>query len=306
MNLMNKICAVFCSVFFLASIPATGFAGSPVKLRHIVSIYADGKGAGLKHPEGVGYSETGMLIVADTGNGRLLKYGFKNGALEPEVIELEVPQLTYPVRVEINSKGMIYVLDGRQRRIVRLSAEGAFQGFLEPTGLPAPEAYVPRSFKIDADDNIYLLDILSRRVLVLDSGGRYIRHVDFPDDSGFFSDLAIDFKENTLIVDSAGARVFSAAKNNAKFSPVTGSLKQYVRFPTGIVTDRRGRIYLLDRNGGSIGILGQEGAFLGRLSGHGWKERLMNHPSQMCYNGKGEVFVADTSNSRVQIFSASD
>ena len=201
---------------------------------------------------------------------------------------------------------MIYVLDGRQQRIVRLSAEGAFAGYLDPTGLPAPAAYVPRSFHIDANDNIYLLDILSRRVLMLNPGGKYIRHIQFPEDYGFCSDLTVDFKGNILVIDSTHARVFFAAPNSAKLTPLTGSLKQYVRFPTGIVTDQRGRIYLLDHNSSSIAVLGQDGAFLGRLSGLGWKERLLNHPSQMCINGKGEVFVADTSNSRIQIFSESE
>ena len=306
MNRLNKIYAIWGAVFFLASLPLVCFGGAPIKLRHIVSIYADDQGAGLKQPEGVACNDNALIIVADTGNGRLLQYRFQGHSLETGASEFKVPQLSYPIKTQINSKGEIYVFDGRQRRIGRLSAEGAFKGYLDPTGLPAPAAYVLRGFSVDANDNIYLLDIFSQRVLVLNPEGKYIRHIEFPEDYGFLSDLVVDFKENVLVIDSTKARVFFAAKNSAKLTPLTGSLKQYVRFPTGIVTDQRGRIYLLDRNSSSIGILGQDGAFLGRLSGLGWKERLLNHPSQMCINGKGDVFVADTSNSRIQIFSASD
>jgi len=34
----------------------------------------------------------------------------------------------------------------------------------------------------------------------------------------------------------------------------------------------------------------------------GWKEGSLNYPAQMCINRKGEIFVADTMNSRIQLF----
>jgi sugar lactone lactonase YvrE len=283
-------------------LPIQSFSGAAVKFRHVISIYADAKGVGLKQPEGVACNEKSSLIVADTGNGRLLRYTFQNNALEPGAVEIKVPQLSYPIGTQINSKSEIYALDGKQRRIVRLSPEGKFINYLDPTGLPSPASYGPRSFTIDGNDTIYILDILSRRVLVLNPEGEYLRQIKFPKKYGFFSDITIDFKGNILLIDSTNAVVFSTAKNAAKLSALTGSLKQYTRFPTSITTDKRGRIYLVDRNGGRIIVLGQDGSFLGRLSGRGWKEGLLNHPSNMCINSKGEVFIADTSNSRVQIF----
>jgi hypothetical protein len=75
-----------------------------------------------------------------------------------------------------------------------------------------------------------------------------------------------------------------------------------MRFPTSITTDGRGIIYLTDRNGGKVVVLGQDGSYLGRLSGMGWKEGFLNYPSQVSINGKGEIFIADTLNNRVQIF----
>ena len=76
-----------------------------------------------------------------------------------------------------------------------------------------------------------------------------------------------------------------------------------MRFPASMITDKRGRIYLLDRNGGRLVILGQDGTLLERLSGMGWREGLLNYPSQVSLNQKGELLIADTRNNRVQIFS---
>jgi sugar lactone lactonase YvrE len=283
-------------------VPVTSYGGASVKFRYVMSIYADDKGLGFKQPEGIACSEKSFLLVADTGNGRLLRYIFKDSALETGTVEITTLQLSYPVRTQMNSKGEIYALDGQLHRIVRLNSEGGFKDYLNPSGLPSLTSYVPRSFDIDTNDTIYILDIFSQRVIVLNPEGQYQRHIKFPKDYGFFSDVTVDFKGNVLLIDSTNAVVFSTAKNSTKISPLTGGLKQYMRFPTSITTDKRGRIYLVDRNGSKIIILGQDGSFLGRLSGFGWKEGLLNHPSDMCINDKGEVFVADTSNNRIQIF----
>jgi hypothetical protein len=59
----------------------------------------------------------------------------------------------------------------------------------------------------------------------------------------------------------------------------------------------------VDENGAGIVILGQDGSFLGRQLTMGWNEGLLYYPSQMCINDKDEAFIADTGNSRVQVFS---
>ena len=279
------------------------FSEGAMKFRYMASIYADDKGLGLKQPEGVACDGESLLIVADTGNGRLLKYSIQEGEIEVGTVEIKVDQLSYPIKTEINSRGEIYILDRRQRSIIRLTPAGEFRGYLQPVGLPSPSAYVPRSFTVDRNDNIYILDILSERVLILDPAGRYVRQIKFPDEYGFFSDVAMGFRGTVLLIDVVDGMVFSAGKNSASFSRLTSSLKEYVRFPANLTTDDRGRIYLVDRNGGSIIILGQDGSFISRQSGMGWKEGSLNYPAQMCINNKGEIFIADTRNHRIQIFS---
>jgi len=193
------------------------------------------------------------------------------------------------------------VLDRKTRRIVRLTPQGAFHSYLEPTGMPSA-SYVPRSFFIDRNDAIHVLDISSERVLVLSPEGRYLAQKKFPKDYGFFSDLAVDFKDTHFLIDSVHATVFAAAKDAAAFSPLTQNLKEYMRFPTAMTTDNRGRLYLVDHNGSRIIILGPDGSLLGRLSAMGWKAGFLNYPSQLCINSRGDIFIADTNNNRIQIF----
>jgi len=283
-----------------------GFAGKSycaeaLKLRHIVSIYADEKGGMLKHPESVFCSAKNLLLVADSGNNRLLKYTYGDKTITGGT-EMKTAQLTYPLKIQVNSKGEIYALDGRQNRIARLTEDGQFKDFLAPLGITAPDAFSVMSFAMDTDDHIYILDTLSKRVIQLNTEGSYQRHVNFPPDSGSFTDLAVDGRETVFIVDSVNARVYSASKDAGIFSPVGESMKKYVRFPTSIALDKQGIIYLVDHNDGSVLMLGQNGSFRGQQLGLGWNDGLLYYPTQVFVNEGGDVFIADRGNNRVQIF----
>jgi hypothetical protein len=204
----------------------------------------------------------------------------------------------------MDSKGSIYALDGKKRRIVILNPEGAFAGYLEPQGVPDPAAFVPRSFKIGSGDNLFLLDIAGERVLVLDPTGKYLRQIPFPKNRGFFSDLAVNAAGDVLLLDSINAMVFSAGKDAAAFVPLTQSMHDYMNFSTYLTTDSKGIIYLVDQDGGAIIVIGQDGTFQGRQLDLGWKPGLLYYPAQLCLNSAGEFFIADRNNSKVQIFEA--
>jgi DNA-binding beta-propeller fold protein YncE len=282
------------------SVPFSASAAEAVKLRHVVSVYADEKGAGLHHPEGVACNERTLLVVGDTGNGRLVRFTFQEGGVKGGT-EIRVPQLSNPIRVQVNSKGDIFALDGKSRRIVRLGPDGTFKGYVAAEGA-SPSAMVPKSFKVDRDDAIYVLDVFSARVLVLNADGKFLKQIEFPKEYGFITDLAVDPKGNVLLVDPVKGRVFSAAKNSAGFSPLGGPMKEQLSFPANLTTDVRGTLYITDENGGAVGILSQDGAFLGKQLSMGWNEGLLYYPAQVCVNEKGETFIADRGNSRLQVF----
>lgn len=280
--------------------PLNTFSAETVKFKYLQSVYFDEKGGGLKQPEGVASGEKSLLVIGDTGNDRLVRYTFQDKNLKGGS-EIKIPQLSNPIRVQINSKGEIFALDGKKRRIARLSPEGTFKNYIDPEGIPSPSAFVSKSFGIDRSDNIYLLDIFAGRVLVLNPEGKYQKQIPFPKEYGFFSDLSVDSKGNILLIDCVKAMVFSAPNDSNTFSPLTKSLREYLDFATSI-TDRRGSVYIVDEDGGGIVILGADGTFVGRQLSKGWNEGLLYFPSQMHVNERGEIFIADRGNSRVQIF----
>jgi hypothetical protein len=299
---MAKVLGRALIVLCLCLITRESPAAEKIRLRYLTAISFDEKGVGMRQPEGVACNDKSILVVGDTGNGRLLRFTVEDKNVKPAG-EIKVPQLSNPIRVQLNSKGEIFALDGKQRRIARFGPGGEFKDYVSPEGIPSPASFVPRSFKIDRNDNIYILDIFSARVLVLSPEGKYQRHLEFPKEFGFFSDLAVDFKGTIFLVDSVKAMVLVAAKDAKGFSPLTKGLREQLSFPTYITSDGRGVLYVVDENGSGIVMLGQDGSFLGRQLAMGWTEGLLYYPSQICLNEKSEMFIADRGNSRVQVFS---
>jgi len=299
---MRKL-SVSISIFFLLLGASLTAAAETAKLKHLVSVYADVDGKKLQNPDGVACPDDSFL-VADSGNGRIVRFSYKNATLTTEG---QYPlDNVYPTIMQVNAQGEIYYLDGKQRRIGMLSASGEPKGNLKFAGLPAPETLIPKSFRVDKEGNIHLLDIFSERVVSVSPAGNFIKSIPFPEQYGFFSDLAIDQRGKIFLLDSINAVVYVQNEQGDGFAPLSKNMKEYMNFPTGIALDRNGQIFLTDQYGSGLVLLGRDGAFLGRKIGMGWIDGLLFYPSQLCINSSNEIFIADRSNSRVQVFGLSE
>jgi hypothetical protein len=284
---------------------AAGFPGpaaaQPARLRFLASVYADDKGVGLQRPEGVACGADGLVVVSDTGRGRLLRFTYRDRTVSGGG-EIRIPELAAPSRLHLGSKGQIYVLDSIRHRIVRLSPDGAFAGALSFDGAPPPETIVPKSFAIDAADRVYVLDAFGGRVLVADAEGRFERALALPADAGFVTDLAVDTGGSLVLLDSIRRRLYAAAAGEGAFGPLGRDLTaSLATAPTALTIDR-GLIFILEGRGSRVVTVGRDGSFLSAQLARGWTEGLLNYPSQMCVNDRSEVFVADRDNSRIQVF----
>ncbi len=287
-------------VLALAVAAGAGIAAEAFRLRPVGVAYADGKGTALRAPEGVGCGPDGLLAVADTGNGRVVVYEVRDEEIVPRT-DFALPELPYPLRVRVESKGDLLVLDGRLRKVGRVSARGEFRGYVEPAGTQGIAA--TRGFKIDGRGDVALLDVAGARVLFLGADGRPGREIRFPDACGFFSDLAVDGKGTVFLLDGVGRRLFTAGPDDKAVRPRPAALPDGVDFASSIEADGAGRLFLVDQNGGAIVILDADGSMLGRQSMMGWREGQLRYPASICLDGKGLLFVADRGNNRVQAFS---
>jgi len=290
------------AILALAALAAAPATARPAGLKHERSIYQDDKESPLKAPEGVACSDKGAIVVADTGNGRLLTFTYRDGKLAGGA-PVRLAEVTYPVRVQIDGKGNVLVLDGKTRRIVRVDAEGKFAGAVEWRGAAGAASMAPVAFKVDAAGNLHVLDVSARRVLVAEGSGKVVREIPLPKE-GEFTDVATDAGGRILVVDSVGSRLWMAEKGAKEFKPIGTSMKDRVSFPI-YLAEESGKLYLVDQNGSGIVLLGADGSFLGRELEMGSTDGSLYYPSQMCVNAEGLAVIADRNNNRVQVFSVS-
>ena len=292
---MNRLFALI----IMLLVPLHAFGAEEIRYKFAHSLYTDDKGVGMKRPEGIACSSD-RLVIADTGNGRMLLYSIVDG--EPKGgKEVQLTQVIYPIRLAMTSKGDLYILDERQRKVALVNAEGAFKQYLEITGLPLEGTVVPAAICLDSQDSLYVLDIAGGRVLVFDNEGKYQRQIALPKEYGFITDLTVDARGTVFLLDSVKALVYSNAKDPAVFAAVTEKLKDYMKFPSNIAAGESGMLYITDQNGGGIVAVRPDGTAK-RLFSLGWKEGSLRYPAQICLDRGGDLFVADRENSRVQQF----
>ncbi|HEX9109624.1 MAG TPA: hypothetical protein VF832_20420 [Longimicrobiales bacterium] len=282
------------TLFLVGALAAASGARAEVALLARPPVYADAKNVMLKSPEGVGCSAT-ALVVADTGNARLVSYGWKDGVLEGGT-EIRVPQLAAPVRVQLDPSGAMFVLDRKAKKIAKLSPAGAFQGWAE---LKEP-GIVPGAFRVDGAGALYVLDVAGGAILVADTSGTVTRRLPVPK-GALVTDLAVDPSGTIYALDARGAAVWSADKAATELKQLSRTLHDEMSFPAYLTTDGK-IIYVVDQNGNGLVLLGPDGVYLGRRLAIGWGDGLVYYPSQLCLGSGGEVALADRGNNRVQLF----
>jgi hypothetical protein len=291
---VNQTCRVLASV---AALLLAGSAGADgLALRFKGAAYLDDKDGPLSAPEGVACSDA-QVVVADTGNGRLVRYALREGLpVTPSVMKLG--ELAQPAEAELDAKGTLYVLDRKARKIGKVGPEGSFAGWVEVSGVGDPKSVVPVAFKLDGAGGLVLVDAPSRRVLFVDGGGAVTRQLPLP--RGQFTDVAADGGV-VYLVDTTTSSLWAADKQAKEFKAVGKSLKDVLVFPSSFSMSR-GMLVVGDQHGHGVVFVGSDGTFQGRQLDMGWNEGSVYYPSAICANAAGDVFVADRGNNRLQVF----
>lgn len=266
-------------------------------------LYQDEKEVALRTPEGVACDDAGNLVVADSGNGRLVRYRYVAGAISGGT-EIKPAGLGYPQRVQFDSKGNLIVLDSREHKLLRVGPKGDVLGKIELKGGASALTALPVAFKLDAADNVYVIDAVGARVVVFDPGGTVIRQLELPQGLSAVTDVHVDTAGTVYVVDGSRAALWSAEKGASTFKPFGSPMKDKMNFPV-YLTGNKGKFFLVDQNGNGIVVLGADGAYQGRQLAIGWSDGFLYYPAQLCINAGGDAFVADRQNNRVQIFNTS-
>jgi hypothetical protein len=223
-----------------------------------------GRGRGqMRGASGIATDRAGHVYVADQGNNRIDKFSAKGVILAQwGHAGSGRGEFRKPVAVATDRVGHVYVVDQGNRRVVKLSAKGVFLTQWNGAG---PDRFIqPATIATDGLGNIYVGDL----------GG------------------------STPGSTPGGVSKFT---KDGKFVLAWRSVSVY---PGGIAVNRAGQVFVSNDWGPEFGVkvYTSTGDYLSRIGGPGEASGQFISPGGLAFDARGDLYVADGGNSRVQKF----
>ncbi|MHB8859985.1 MAG: NHL domain-containing protein [Thermoleophilia bacterium] len=276
--------------------------------------------------------DTAGIITTVAGNGSLGYSGDGGPATEAS--------LGYVFGIAVDGRGNIFIADTTNDCIRRVDTSGIITtvagtgswGYGGDNG-PALQARLklPEGVAVDNAGNIYIADTYNYRLRKVDGSG-IITTVAGNGTQGYGGDggparqgslcwprgIAVDYKGNIFIADYGNMRIRKVDRTGIITTVAGNGVQGYsgdggpaiqanIGYPDGVVADSAGNLYIaatnrvrkVDTSGVIITVAGN-GA-----SGYNGDEipavtAMLNHPTSVAADSKGNIFIADSSNSRIR------
>jgi DNA-binding beta-propeller fold protein YncE len=268
---------------------------------------------GAQQPSGVAVSPSGdRIYVAQSAGDRtglvLDAGGNKIGTMAPpeatgtqhEPVYLAVDPLTDEVYVSDRLAATVYIYD----------RDGAYQRELT-LAVPRP-GWQPLGLAFDSKGNLYVTDLSGpfQKVLVIDRTATVVRTLGETSKLWFPNGVAVDGAGNVYVSDSNNGRLLMFdADGTVRAQVARGAGQGNLGLPRGLAVDASGRVFVADPTGQGVFIYraptddSRHLDFLGFVGGQGVADAQFQYPNSVAIDARGRVYVADTFNDRVQIWS---
>jgi len=157
-----------------------------------------------------------------------------------------------------------------------------------------------RDIAVDAKGRLYVADTGNRRVQVFDSKGQFIASWDGGEEE-FVEPLAlvVDSRGDLYVLDSEPGWIYRFAADGTPLGRFAGPDARFFH-PRGLAIDEADRLYVTDTGGCRVVIYNTAGERLSQLGWKGGGPGELLEPTDVALNGRGALYVVDTSNQRVQ------
>lgn len=258
------------------------------------------RSASLSYPNGVAVDTAGNLFIADSNNNMIRRVSISGVITTVAGNEIAgysgdggpatAASLNFPTDVTVDASGNLYIADLGNSRIRKVSATGVIatvagngtSGFSGDGGQAISAAFGQiSSITVDSSDNLFVADAPNRRVRKVSTSGIITTVAGngtsgFSGDNGSATSASLSYPTG-VTVDTAG-NLFVADAGNLRIRKVSAS---------GIITTVAGD--------GSYGFSGDGGPAT---------SASLNYPDGVAVDASGNLFIADTDNSRIRKVSA--
>jgi tripartite motif-containing protein 71 len=238
----------------------------------------------LNRPWGIAVAANGEVLIADIGESAIQRAGADGRFLPPHA----AASLNQANALAVDAKGVIYVADTWNHRIVRLSPDGVPMGDL-PT--PREGMYAPRDVAVSPEGDVFVANTGRSRIERYAATGAMSGWGIQGSGKGEFSEplaLALSGRE-VFIADFGNARiqVFSYDGRFLRSWPVPAWKDASTGFRPAVVVFRD-RVYVTDPTGGTILMYSKRGQDLGKL-----ESPELQQPCGLAVSAEGTLFVSN-------------
>jgi streptogramin lyase len=298
---------VIVGAFFAAAVAQ---AGVPA---YELSFGSSGAGSGqFDHPSDVAIDSEGNVWVVDQNNGRIERFDGGGEFIDEFGSSGSASgHFGRPTSVALDEEGNLWVADAGNSRVMQFNPEGELLLEFGSPGSGAGHFNGPEGIAVDGSGNVWVADTYNGRVQEFDETGEFIRVV------GSYGSGEGQLGEPTSIDIGLGGSAFVADWQNNRVS-VFNETGEFVRefgtagsgngqfgHPDAIEVDGGGTVLVGDEQHGRIEQFDETGEYLGQFGsgGSGEGQFSFGYPFGLTTNGAGQVWIADSLNNRVQIWS---
>lgn len=268
---------------------------------------------GPGQPLGVAASASGDRIYVTQASGSQSSLVFD--ASGRQLAEMAPPASTgsshAPVYVAVDPlTGEVYVSDRLAGAIYIYDRDGAYQR--QFTLAEERPGWQPLGLAFDQAGDLYVSDLSGpfQKVLVIDRTARVVRTLGATARLSFPNGVAVDGEGNVYVADSNNGRllVFDAA-GAVRAQVGRGAGQGNLGLPRGVAVDGQGRVHVVDATGQGVFVYkvptstSQRLEFVGFVGGQGVSDGQFQFPNSVASDARGRLYVADTFNDRVQVWS---
>ena len=301
------------SLLLLCSLPMKTGAFQKIKIQFVDMIKTFEGNIELKFPIDVYAGRNGDIYILDSGLQMILI--FDKDLLSISTIG-KTHGLRSPMSVAVNDKGMIYVSEEtagekQKGRITVFDPLGRKREVIEFKGFPGAEGFLARDMAIDGEGNLYLAGGETGPLIIISNDGKFIRNIQPMERSSenkeIKTDVArVDLKGDLIYLLSewqGHVYVFNLkGERLSVFGKKGGSPGKLSRAQGLAVDPIEGFTYVMDYMRHTLLVYDSSGSFMNEFGGEGWDPGWFSFPKDICVDGQGRLFVADTFNKRVQVF----
>lgn len=240
--------------------------------------------------------EAGKTTENETFQPSQLPYSFNIFNDPADVIN---NYLSNPYGIAIDTNNNLYISDIEKHKVFKFSPKGDLIGIFGDQGSYIEEFNEPGYLAID-DKNLYIADTWNHRIQILDLEGHYEDEIK----DNFFGPRGVTVTDARIYVSDTGNHTIKAFDKSG--TPVNsvgkkGQILFDLEEPTGLTTDNKGNLYVVDSKNNRIVKFNQELKPLKHWSIEGWNnpERGKNAWLQVYEN---TLYLTDPINNTVKQF----